>query len=91
MPVTGWAPAMGRFLSWLHRFPVRDGEALGVPRQDVGALIEDVRTDALDDLDRVAEAMASAPLRQWREFFTAGCRESMAMSTPRARARRPGA
>jgi aminoglycoside 2''-phosphotransferase len=82
MPVTRWAPATGRFLSWLHRFPVRDGEALGVPRRDVGALIEDVRTDALDDLDRVAEAMASAPLRQWREFFTAGCREPTATSTP---------
>jgi aminoglycoside phosphotransferase (APT) family kinase protein len=82
MPVIRWAPAMGRFLSWLHRFPVRDGEALGVPRRDVGALIEEVRTDALDDLDRVAEVMASAPLRQWREFFTAGCLESAAAPTP---------
>ena len=77
MPIASWAPVMGRFLSWLHQFPVSEALALGVERQDVAALIEEARSDALDDFDVLSEVMAAAPLPQWREYVAAGC-ESMA-------------
>jgi aminoglycoside phosphotransferase (APT) family kinase protein len=69
------APAIGRFLSWLHAYPVADAEALGVPRQSIDAVIEEVRRDALDDLgllaaiaphvavDEIARALNGTPPR----------------------------
>ena len=73
MPFEKWVPAMGRFLSWLHQFPVRDAAELGVPRQDVTALIEEVRTDALDDFDLLKQVMEAAPLETWYAYFQKGC------------------
>ena len=77
---TAQAPTIGRFLSWLHQFPVSDAEALGVPRQDVAALMDEVRADALDDLDLLNDVMKAAPLKEWRAFFEAGCPRAPATS-----------
>jgi aminoglycoside phosphotransferase (APT) family kinase protein len=63
------APAIGRFLSWLHAYPVADAEALGVPRQSIDTLIEEVRADALDDLDVVAQIAPEAPLEDVRRIL----------------------
>jgi aminoglycoside phosphotransferase (APT) family kinase protein len=82
MPVTNWAPTMGRFLSWLHQFPVSEAEALGVEPQDVGALIEEARSDALDDFDLLYEVMDAAPFQEWRAFFAAGCPSVSTESAP---------
>lgn len=49
------APAIGKFLSWLHAFPVDDARALGVPGKSVDDVIDEIRIDALDDLPLVAE------------------------------------
>ena len=73
---------MGRFLSWLHQFPVSEAEGLGVPRQDVAALIEEATTDALDDFDVLNDVMEAAPLQEWRAFFAGGCPRSPATSAP---------
>ena len=73
MPFETWVPAMGRFLSWLHQFPVRDAAQLDVPRQDVTALIEEVRTDALDDFDLLKQVTEAAPLEKWHAYFEKGC------------------
>jgi hypothetical protein len=54
------AQQMGRFLSWLHQFPVDYATRLGVPRQDVGELLHEVRNDALNDFG--AFAMFPLPL-----------------------------
>jgi aminoglycoside phosphotransferase (APT) family kinase protein len=64
-----WAPAMGRFLSWLHRFPVSDATRLGVHHQNVAELIEEVRADALDDFEVLHNVAGSAPLNRWKAFF----------------------
>ena len=82
MPVESWAPTLGRFLSWLHRFPVSEAEGLGVPRQDVAALIEEAGTDALDAFDLLNDVMEAAPLQEWRAFFAGGCPRSPATSAP---------
>jgi aminoglycoside phosphotransferase (APT) family kinase protein len=73
MPLANWAPAMGRFLSWLHRFPVEDAQALGVGFQDVAALIDEVRTDTLDDFELLHEVLEDAPFDGWRAFLVDGC------------------
>lgn len=73
MPFEKWVPAMGQFLSWLHQFPVRDAAQLGVPRQDFTALIEEVRSDALDDFDLLKQVTEAAPLEKWYAYFEKGC------------------
>jgi aminoglycoside phosphotransferase (APT) family kinase protein len=73
MPITSWAPTMGRFLSWLHQFPVGRAEALGVPSEDVAALIDEVRRDALDDFELLYDVIEAAPFEEWRAFFAAEC------------------
>jgi aminoglycoside phosphotransferase (APT) family kinase protein len=83
MPLTRCALALGQFLTWLHQFSVTDAEALGVPRQDVTELMEEVRTDALDDFELLSTVTEMAPLQEWRAFFTAGCpRWTLTSSTP---------
>jgi aminoglycoside phosphotransferase (APT) family kinase protein len=73
LPPATWAPALGRFLSWLHEFPVAEAARLGVPRRDVEELIEEVRADALDDFGLLKDVTEAAPLEQWRAFLEAGC------------------
>jgi aminoglycoside phosphotransferase (APT) family kinase protein len=68
MPADAWT-TMGRFLSWLHRVPVEDAERAGVPPHDTGALLDEVRTDALDGFHLVARVAPGAPLDRWRAFF----------------------
>ena len=68
-----WAPALGRFLSWLHRFPVEQACALGVPRRGVAALLDEVRTEALEDFDLLRKVIRDGPFDEWRAFFEAGC------------------
>lgn len=76
MPFENWVPTMGRFLSWLHRFPVSYAAELGVLRQDVAALIEEVRTDALDDFDLLKQVTEEAPLEEWHAYFEKGYQPS---------------
>jgi len=48
-------------IAWLHRFPVSDAAQLGVTRQNVAELIEEVRADALDAFDVLRAIVPSAP------------------------------
>jgi aminoglycoside 2''-phosphotransferase len=72
MPLESWAPAMGRFLSWLHRASARQAQALGVPQHDV-AVIGEARAEALEDFALLQQVIEIAPFDRWREFFEAGC------------------
>lgn len=72
MPFENWTLAMGRFLSWLHRFPVSDAAGLGVPRQDVTALLDEVRADALADFELLQDIAEAAPLDEWHAYFERG-------------------
>ena len=79
-----WVPAVGRFLSWLHRFPVEDVALLGVKEQPVGDLIEEVRRDALDDL-HLLDFKPEATREQWKPYFDAGLPSSYTVTRPEAR------
>jgi aminoglycoside phosphotransferase (APT) family kinase protein len=68
-PLERWAPAVGRFLSWLHRFPVEDARLLELEERPVADLIEEVRRDALDDFHVVGRAPQAG---QWKAFFETG-------------------
>lgn len=72
MPVGSWAPALGSFLSWLHRFSVEDAMQLGVEQQDVTAALEDARGDALDDFDVLQSSATARTLDRWHAFFETG-------------------
>ena len=83
VPFGKWAPVLAQFLSWLHAFPVDDAAKCGVPREDVAALVEEVRTDALDDFHCLGQVAPDAPLERWHDYVTA------APSPPAARSSRP--
>src|SRR5215471_13089100 len=71
-PFGKWAPILARFLSWLHGFPVRTAEEKGVPRQEVMALTEEVRADALRDFERLAQVAPDGPLEEWLVYLKRG-------------------
>lgn len=56
------APAIGQFLTWLHAFPVEEAAAQGVPQQSLDSVIDEIRADALDDLQVVSEVAPEAPV-----------------------------
>ena len=68
-----WAPLLGRFLSWLHQFPIANATTLGVPELDVAELIEECREEALEDFDLLNDVTEGTPLERWRSFLEAGC------------------
>jgi aminoglycoside phosphotransferase (APT) family kinase protein len=72
LPVAIWAPALGRFLSWLHRFPIAEAARRGVERVDAHQLIDGIRTEALLDLERLVEVAPAAPVDRWRAVIAAG-------------------
>src|SRR5262245_42661293 len=77
VPFERWAPTMGRFLSWLHRFPISEATRLGVQHQNVAELIHEVRADALHDFDVLHNVACSAPLERWKDFFVNGPQRSI--------------
>src|SRR5215472_15969254 len=71
-PFSNWAPILAGFLSWLHGFPVRTAEQMGVPRREVMSLIEEVRGDAIEDFGRLAKVAPDAPLEEWFVYLKGG-------------------
>jgi aminoglycoside phosphotransferase (APT) family kinase protein len=63
------APVLGRFLSWLHAFPVSEAARLGVEHHPVESLIEEVRTEALTDFELLNRAAPDAPLATWHAYL----------------------
>jgi len=75
VPPGGGDPVLtvARFVSWLHRFPPADAAAHGVEPRDAGDLIDELRSEALDDFERIPAVIEDAPFDEWRAFFEAGC------------------
>ena len=69
VPFGRWAPALARFLSWLHAFPVYEAARLGVAHQEIGSLIEEVRAEALADFELLNRVVADAPLDEWYAYL----------------------
>ena len=70
VPFPVLAPAIGRFLSWLHAFPVGDAARRGVVREPVDSLIEEIRAQTLADFDLLNTVAPEAPLEVWRTYIT---------------------
>jgi aminoglycoside phosphotransferase (APT) family kinase protein len=64
-PTAPVARDVGRFLSWLHAFPVHDLAGLGVPAQDLGNFVDEIQADALADFPVLRGVAADAPLDEW--------------------------
>ena len=65
------APALGRFLSWLHAFPAADAMAMGVADQRGDDVIGEVRQEALEDFPFLSRVAPDAPLDAWQAFLQA--------------------
>jgi len=63
------APAIGRFLSWLHAFPAGDAVRRGVVREPVDSLLEERRAATLADFDLLDTVAPDAPLEIWRAYI----------------------
>lgn len=74
VPFGTLAPTLARFLSWLHSFPLTEAESLGVPVQDVGSFLEEVRAEALSDFEFVKKVALEAPLEESYAYLKAGPR-----------------
>lgn len=74
LPLLELAPALGRFLEFLHSFPIETAARCGVPEQRIEALADEVRADALDDFHLVAEIAPEASVK-WRSYLEAGFAE----------------
>ncbi len=72
MPFQKWAPTLGRFLSWLHAFPIHEAIKLGVNQEDMASLVEEVRADALGDFECLNQVARDAPLDEWHAYLTDG-------------------
>lgn len=65
-------PALGRFLSFLHSFPVSTATQVSVPEYSSADQIAEARTEALRDLHVVRQVMPDAPEAAWRAYLEAG-------------------
>ena len=72
LPFLQLAPALARFLSFLHSFSVSAAFHCGVPEQRIDALIEEMRAEALRDFELVSQVAPDAPGKKWRSFLEAG-------------------
>ena len=76
------APALGVFLSALHAFPVGEAVRLGIQDQSIDPVIEECRTEALEDFRLVRDVAPAAPLDAWRTWLSAGPVDAPAQRAP---------
>jgi aminoglycoside phosphotransferase (APT) family kinase protein len=69
VPLDRVAPAIGRFLAWLHRFPSAEATRAGVPSVSIQATIEEVRADAVGSFESVASVARSTALDRWYSYL----------------------
>ena len=70
-PSESLAGPIARFLSALHSVPIQDASDAGVPRQSLAATVDELRTEALSDLERVRDVDVAAPIDSWLGFLEA--------------------
>jgi aminoglycoside phosphotransferase (APT) family kinase protein len=82
VPFSVLAPMLGRFLTWLHAFPVGEAARLGVERQPIEPLVEEIRAEALEDFERLSSVAPDAPLDTWFTYLKSGVAEARPLLTP---------
>lgn len=70
LPLDRLAPSLATFLSWLHTFPPEQAAELGVRHQDAETIIEEARTEALEDFEYVARTAPHLVAREWVAFLS---------------------
>ena len=65
------APVLGRFLSWLHAFPLEEALAMGIADQRQDNVIAEVQEEVLEEFPVLSRGAPDAPLDEWRAFFQA--------------------
>ena len=82
VPFSVLAPMLGRFLSWLHAFPAGEAARLGVERQPIEPLVEEIRAEALEDFELLNAVAPDAPLETWHTYLKSGVAEARSPLTP---------
>ena len=77
-PFATAAEILGRFLSALHAFPIEEAERLGIQDQRTDPVIDECRTEALEDFPLVGDVAPDAPLDQWHAYLSDGPPENRA-------------
>jgi aminoglycoside phosphotransferase (APT) family kinase protein len=65
------APALGRFLGWLHGIALESTAGAGLEAQDMAAFVGDMRQEALEEFPKVANVAPQASLEHWRSWLEA--------------------
>ena len=81
VPFSVLAPMLGRFLSWLHAFPVSEAARRGVERQPIEPLVEEIRAEALSDFELLNTVAPDAPLDTWLAYLKSGVTEAQSPFT----------
>jgi aminoglycoside phosphotransferase (APT) family kinase protein len=71
VPFARIAQPLGRFLSGLHAIPASEVAGLGLPARVVADVMDQIRTEALEDCQRVSAAVPDLLLPRWRDFLEA--------------------
>lgn len=72
VPFARLAPGIGRFLSSVHSFSIDEAIRLGVERQDLRSLVDEVTVDALDDFELLNTVTPDSPLETWHAYLKNG-------------------
>jgi aminoglycoside phosphotransferase (APT) family kinase protein len=65
------APALAAILASLHGWDVADAAARGVPTLAIDDVIDEVRSEALEDFELLARYAPAAPLDRWHAYLQA--------------------
>jgi aminoglycoside phosphotransferase (APT) family kinase protein len=69
IPFDAIAVRLGRFLTWLHAFPLDVPRGVGVPCYPLELLLDEIGPEAVDNFEFVAAVAPDAPLDEWRAFL----------------------
>lgn len=68
-PFDRLAPRLASFLSWLHAFPAARAARAGVPYRDADSVIEEARTEAIEDIEYVMRVAPHLVAQEWVEVL----------------------
>jgi aminoglycoside phosphotransferase (APT) family kinase protein len=66
------APVLGAFLTSLHSFPLQTAKQVGAPEYAPAVFLEEVRSEALDDLHMIGPVASGIRENELRSFLEAG-------------------
>lgn len=70
VPFDALAAPLGKFLGWLHAFPVKQALSLGAQSHDAVSVFEEFRAEALECFDAIAGVLPAEEVARWRALVS---------------------